>query len=209
MVSRLVPQTIRSPGKRERAGLDGWHADGSWGPTRPDGARGSELGDGSWIGARGGRGRMGEHADRLNGWHADRSWLPGPRHTRRHRASSDTETIRAPNTPSQSPIERAPGPDMKSAAPGPDTKRWAPTQRARPRHKEGAPGPDTERRASAERGAGPRHKERWAPTQRHKEGAPGPDTERRAPTQRARAPTQRAGPRQKERRPAVAAAVQY
>ena len=108
---------------------------------------------------------------------------------------------------------RAPGLDTNSAARGPPTdrhrKRQGPTHRLPGPDKEsrgrGVPGPDTQ-------SAGPRHKE----------GVPGPDTKpvldtnQRTRTQSAGSPTQRAlGPdtarraRQKERWPAVAAAVQY
>ena len=95
----MIPQTVRFgvlSGKRERAGLDGWHADLSWEPDERVEC-GSELGasglDGWMGGARiraGGRGPDGWHEDwsgglrgstrikaerptQLDGWHADRS----------------------------------------------------------------------------------------------------------------------------------------
>ena len=62
-------------------GLDGWHADGSWGPAVPDGwhADGTGCADRSlrsqyWL-----RGRVGGSEDGWHGWdprHADWSWGP-------------------------------------------------------------------------------------------------------------------------------------
>ena len=64
-----------SPGNRERAGLDGWHADLSWGPRLVDG----------WFPVGAGRGRRVACGSELDGsselapagpdgWHADRRW---------------------------------------------------------------------------------------------------------------------------------------
>ena len=156
----------------ERAGLDGWHADLSWGPGLRGGTRiGAVVGDRSWLGRPTARGagwvaRGSEHAYSAgwmgvpDAWHADRR-RAGPR----HQAGPRHKERRAPTLRrSAGPRHKAPGPDTKSAGPNTerrsdaqhahaDTERRAPAQRDRRR----ASGPDTESELRYRNNPGSRH----------------------------------------------------
>ena len=167
-----------SPGNRERAGLDWWHADLSWGPAL-DGWR-AEL---SWG--------PGPDTERRQGDLRPDAESAGP----------GTKSARPRHREHQASTEGAPGPDRESAGPqhretprphkeslcvgralGSESalnkERRAPTRRP--------PGPDTE-------SAGAGHRERWDPTQKSagSAAAPGNDTENResAGHRECRAPT--------------------
>ena len=88
--NRVLSNFFLLPWKRERAGLDGWHADRSWGPAGGPDVGGSDSGGRDWMGPEL-DGRTGSGgADwgvgvgtgwvargsqlRLDGWHAETGW---------------------------------------------------------------------------------------------------------------------------------------
>ena len=155
-----------SPGNREHAGLDGWHADLSWKAVAGCMAHGSEPG--SW----GPAGR--------DGWHADRSWGPAGRmghadwswgHAQAHGAFGSELGVRGRGTREWHADRR---PDTETVERGNlDESAGARAESAGPRHREGgrraatqrALSPDTESAGPRHDSAGGRHRQRRGRTQ--------------------------------------------
>ena len=171
----FIPQTVMFgvlSCKKGTHGLDGWHADPSWGPPGPDGwhvdrswePRTESAGTGCLTQSASDTGSGGSR-------HRKRTETAGPRHRERRGPTQRgvTETVAGPDTESDgarhrerwalTQNERGPGRDAESeAAPGPDTEsfRRAPTQ-SPDANSERA---DTEPQESVGARHRPRHRER-------------------------------------------------
>ena len=189
---------VFSPGKRERDGLDGWHADLSWGPA--------DQMPVDWMGGT----RIGAGGSRGCGCCVPTQRVPvpdtgtaGPSAGPKQRAPATQRGLGTARE-RRGPTQKAPRPDTKSAgerqqsagarhrARGPDTESAGPDTESGGR----APGPDIDPYTESPR-------ERWPPEPDTEKRGQSPiqiptqrTRERRAPTQTAPGPdTESAGPR--------------
>ena len=119
-----------SPGERERAGPDGWHADRS----RTDVIGPQHRMGGTRIGAGG-----------LRDWMGARSGTRATHHHPSDPAGPELRSACHPSGPASPSSEPAPKRERRAPTqrpPCPDRERWAPTLRERRAQTQRAPGPD-------------------------------------------------------------------